>query len=1168
MGGSSKKVTVGYRYFLGVHMILCHGPVDKLIRILVDKRSAWSGASTGGQININAENLFGGESREGGISGAVDVEMGGSSQGQNSYLLSKIGSGIPSFRGVMGVVLRQVYMGINPYLKTWAFRVQRIHKRQNGITQWYDEKAEPPSTVTQGAVETYTSFTSGWSTNAPTKFQIVDGMIANTLINANNADYYRIPAPAFTITGLYCEFKLINRDLGDPLGIRFDTAGGGQLFGFMPQAEDAFDPGRRRPHVNYWTTPIPIYENELAQGVLYSFEAQMDNDAGTYTYFLRQGSTLLATGTAPLPAGTPAYVTFGRTSNAFPDRTGIAGYSKLIVSGYVKSGDMNPAHIIRECLTDPDWGMGYQESDIDDASFQAAADTMYAEGMGISLLWDKQVPLEDFIKEIIRHISAALYVDRKSGKFVLKLIREDYIKENLLVLGEDEIQRVQDYSRPSFGELVNSVTANFWDSATGTTSSITADDPALIQMQGAVIGTTIQYPGFTNGVIAAKCAMRALRTLSTPMLTCTIYANKVAADLNIGDPFLFEWPDYHEGQIVMRVTGLGLGDGKSNAVRITCAQDTFDLPKVTVVTPEVPDWTDPTADPVPAQYRAIVEAPYYELVQRLGQTTADNQLGSNMDLGYILASAAAPSGAINGRLAIDAGAGYDGNDTAMDFCPAAFLAADITPGQTSISITGGQSLSAVTTGTHAQIGNELVKVTALTDTTLTAGRGVLDTVPAAHAAGTPVLFWDAYADSDDVEYVAGEALNVKILPTTGNGTLDVADAPTDVLTFASRAYRPYPPGNLKIGGVAYPVTIGGSTEFSASWSHRDRLQQTAGDIVDTTVGNIGPEAGTTYTLKIYKEDGVTLLHTETGTAFTSYTYPAATELAEAMLPGEGSQSYSQVVNQASPTAYWRMGEASGTAMTDSTGHGYGGTYSSVTLGQTGAVPGDTAAAFNGSSSSAQVAHNAALNPGTGEYAIEMWAKFTGTTYGMAFGKFSTSSPFTGPTVFFNYFNDVQTAGRIEFRDERTSGYWVDSASSGLNDGNWRHYIFQRRKVSTGPDVWKLEMYINGVLDASTTLATVKNLSNTEVTYVGSRPAQYINGTFDEVAYYVGKALTPTEAANHYAARNGIASSYRLNGKLRMVLESVRSGYTSFQAHDYTVKRTGYGFNYGEFYGGV
>lgn len=1133
MGGSSKKVTVGYRYYLGMHMILCHGPVDKLIRILVDKRSAWSGASTGGQININAENLFGGESREGGISGAVDVEMGGSSQGQNSYLLSKIGSGIPSFRGVMGVVLRQVYMGINPYLKAWAFRVQRIHKRQNGITQWYDEKAEialgrgfPSGDVWKYKVVPYADTTDYSSPNLDDSSFIIG--------SAPFANAYNAAADAAGFNGTPGTVIALENRVWLRTSLYLETIPDSFLF------ESFVDNG-----IKVYINGVQVVAYETAVGVPYTTGIPG-------SYFVQGTNTIAVQGYDDFNGGVPG--------DAFY-------FDVRLTNQSVTNGDMNPAHIIRECLTDPDWGMGYQESDVDDASFQAAADVLYAEGFGLSLLWDRQTAIEDFVKEVVRHIQASLYVDRTTGKFKLKLIRADYVEGDLLVLDESCVEKVDNFARPSFGDMVNSVTVNYWDSATATTASVTAQDTALIQMQGAVVGTTIQYPGCTKQALAAKLATRDLRTLSTPLLSCTVYANRKAVSLNVGDPFVLDWPDYLAEPTVMRVIGLALGDGRSNKVKITCTEDAFSFPDVAVVRPEVPDWEDPSGIPSAALHRVVEEAPYYELVQRLGQTTTDEQLAANPDIGYLLGSAAAPSAAINARLAVDAGAGYDGNDTPMDFCPVAFLAADLAPGATSVAITGGQALSSVVAGTHAQVGDELVKVVSVTDALLTVGRGVLDTVPAAHSSGAAVLFWDAYADSDGVEYVSGEAVDVKMLPVSGAGQLPLADAPEDTLAFTARASRPYPPGNLKVNGSAYPTHIGASAELALTWSHRDRVQQTAGDIVDTTAGNIGPEVGTTYNLRIYKEDLTTLLRTVSGSAATSYTYAAADELSDAMLPGAGFQSYDQAVMASAPTAYWRMGESSGTTMVDSTGHGYAGAYyNSPTLGSAGAVPGNTAVLFNGTSHCAEVPHNAALNPRSGEYAIETWMKWTGTAYGLVFGKFLDPDPYQGPTVFANYNTSEATeAGRLYFRDSRANGYRVQSSVNNLNDGVYRHFVFQRRQTS--PGVWKLEIYINGALDASLTLSSLLDLNPTNQIFIMGRPAlQLLPGAPDELAYYVGKSLTPTEVLNHYNARNGIASSYRLNGRLRFELESVRDGKTSHQAHDYTVRRPGYGFNYGEQYG--
>jgi hypothetical protein len=81
---------------------------------------------------------------------------------------------------------------------------------------------------------------------------------------------------------------------------------------------------------------------------------------------------------------------------------------------------------------------------------------------------------------------------------------------------------------------------------------------------------------------------------------------------------------------------------------------------------------------------------------------------------------------------------------------------------------------------------------------------------------------------------------------------------------------------VKINTSAYPESIGGSDALTVSWSHRDRQLQTAGTLQDTTETDIGPEAGTTYTLRIYDEDD-TLIRTYSGITGTSQTYPTATE---------------------------------------------------------------------------------------------------------------------------------------------------------------------------------------------------------------------------------------------------------------------------------------------------
>lgn len=138
MGGAD-SVVIGYKYYLGMHMVICHGPVDSLQAIMAGERQAWSGNVTSSQqILISASSLFGGRKKEGGILGYVDIMMGEPTQVANDYLLSQLGTPMPAFRGVVSAVLRRVYVcAMSAYPKPWSFKVKRIPAKS-----WYSAKAE------------------------------------------------------------------------------------------------------------------------------------------------------------------------------------------------------------------------------------------------------------------------------------------------------------------------------------------------------------------------------------------------------------------------------------------------------------------------------------------------------------------------------------------------------------------------------------------------------------------------------------------------------------------------------------------------------------------------------------------------------------------------------------------------------------------------------------------------------------------------------------------------------------------------------------------------------------------------------------------------------------------------------------------------------------------
>lgn len=881
MGGSSKKVTVGYKYYLGMHMILCHGPIDRITHIRIDDRVAWEGATSGGPISIQADGLFGGESREGGVSGHVDIEMGRPDQGVNPYLSSRISPDMPAFRGVVGAVLRHCYLGMNPYLKRWAFRGTRIMVRQDGLTQWYPERAGIG--VGAGQVLSNSSLLISMDLSgsmAGTKLTVLKAAMAIALnelqsIVASGAIGLNIKLVGWesTVKGVIQRDNVSVGDFADLQAFvaAMTTSGGTSAVAAYQEAIGYFNPSIPRNNVLVCVSDGAM--SNIATALAMGIDDMVDDQNPPFDVFT--GTAVKMRGVGIQTAGSLA--SFDNSGGAIPVVAGdnpeeLAAVILAALQTSVPIGDMNPAHIIRECLTDPDWGMGYQESDIDEASFRAAADTLAFEGMGISILWDRQMPMEDFVTEIIKHISASLYVSRDTGLFVLKLIRGNYIRDDLMVLDEDHITRVDNATRPTMGELVNSITVNYWNSKAGDKASVTVQDQALIQMQGAVINTTMQFPGFTNIDVASRVALRSMTSLSTPLLSCTVYADRTASHLNVGDVFRMTWPDLEVYDLVMRVMQIALGDGKSNAVKLTVIEDAFSYPAVATVVPPDNEWVEPGGPPEPAPSQVAFEAPYYELVQSSGQTTVDEQLAANENLGYLQAAATAPPGAINAVMSVDAGAGFEDN-AALDFCPGATLAEPVDRMATNWLITNVVNAELITLGQHAQIGQELVRIDDIDPIggTMTVGRAVLDTTPRNHAAGARLLFWDEYAAADLTEYVDGEVLQVRVRPTTGQGTLPLESATSMSVTMQSRAARPYPPANIRLNGQYFPVDPVASLVLN--WDHRNRRQQTGGVLLAWTDGSITPEAGLTYRVIVEDELGV-VVHEQAGITANLYTVPS------------------------------------------------------------------------------------------------------------------------------------------------------------------------------------------------------------------------------------------------------------------------------------------------------
>jgi len=548
----------------------------------------------------------------------------------------------------------------------------------------------------------------------------------------------------------------------------------------------------------------------------------------------------------------------------------------------IGNGDMNASAIIRECLTNTEWGMGYPSGDADTESFDIAAATLRNEGLGLSLRWSNSTKIEDFIVNVLEHIAGVLYTDICTGKFVLRLLRDDYDPDTIPTLDKTNVVEVRSYARRSEAELVNTFILNYVDGPSDKKQSVTVHNMGLLQTQGQIISEEKTFDGITDADTAMMVAARELRRLSADLSVIQLTTNRTMIDLRLGDAFRFIWPEYGVESEIMRVTNIDYGELDDGKISIDATQDIFSLGTSVYAAPTPTGWVNPVAAPAPAPNRLVYEAGYWDLVQLIGEA---GYVWSEVDddTGRVLSVAQRPSGAVLGyRLLTTPSGGSYADRSSGDFVPTAVLSADLDKTTTLVELTGTIDLDFVEAGTYAIIDNETVEVIAVDEVTntVTLSRGILDTVPTTHVAGARIWFCD-WRSNDGVDYLTGETVNVKMLTQTGKGVLDVANAPADSVTLDSRMIRPYPPGRFLLNSESYPDTIDGA--LSVTWAHRDRLQQTAGYFVGQDTGNIGPEAGTTYDLTVINTETAAVIHSEVDLTGTSY---ADADSADTTTPAE------------------------------------------------------------------------------------------------------------------------------------------------------------------------------------------------------------------------------------------------------------------------------------------
>lgn len=220
-------------------------------------------------------------------------------------------------------------------------------------------------------------------------------------------------------------------------------------------------------------------------------------------------------------------------------------------------------------------------------------------------------------------------------------------------------------------------------------------------------------------------------------------------------------------------------------------------------------------------------------------------------------------------------------------------------------------------------------------------------------------------------------------------------------------------------------------------------------------------------------------------------------------------SYSDLVLQGNPVAYWRFEETAGTAIADSSGNGHvGAIQGGVKLGAKGIPAGSLGAAFDGTGF---VTFGDALDfAGSDAYSIEAWIHpdVVDTSYRDIVTKIVFQPD---GSTFQGYAFDFESANFNFFRCSDQVGPCSTPTASPPVAGQFSHVVGTF-------DGATLRLYVNGAMVGSVadTALLVDNPATLMIaSEYGNPSGSYFSGVMDEIAVY-DRALTDAEVSAHYA----------------------------------------------------
>jgi len=610
MSGGRKppEGSAGYKYFFGIHCGIGRGPMDELCEIRVGgKLAAKPQMAASGVSTIENAELFGGEKKEGGVQGTFHLMMGEAHQTMPAPLAAMIApAAATGFRRMVTFFFDGMIAALNPYPKPWSFRMRRARMGWDGdvfrpdlaVIELLGSEPAVPGTAFGDELPAFVNAVMDTNTGG---LRIVDpGGVAELDTGWSTLS----PEPL-------CEAFVLNANIVNGESRVYSHVSGSDGSGLC-----WFTNGPLTYVPFLYRTPPTRFEMAVNPPVNSTFVRFT-----SVTYVAPDGSSGVCEFTQ---SSNTVYVDFDQAPDEsmltinYIYRPNLVAGAGLIPERLIKA--MNPAHMIFECLTNREWGRGMDRSIINTASFEAAAETLFAEGFGMCIKWSRRDSINTFIKEILDTIGASLYMDRSDALMSLKLIRKDYAVEDVKVWDtRNGIIAITNSSVNTSAAVINEVIVKYRDPVYNEDRAVNVQNLASLQSTGGVFRTiTKTYKGIPTGDLARRVAQRDLRSNAEGLRRFNITMDRRGAGIVPGFVMRIHDDERGIGDIVVRVATVKEGTLTNGEIQLLVIQDVFAFPSTTFVAEQPNTWQPPNFIPCVGAHEAF-EVPYFLLARTMPQ---------------------------------------------------------------------------------------------------------------------------------------------------------------------------------------------------------------------------------------------------------------------------------------------------------------------------------------------------------------------------------------------------------------------------------------------------------------------------------------------------------------------------------------------------------------------